>query len=134
VSAARGSCLCGAVRFELTDPPVKATWCHCSRCRKRTGVEGSAQARVEPGSVRIVAGEDRVRAYAPPDGFEKLFCGDCGGALFSRERGGEIWSVRLGAFDEDPGVRPSHRQWTSSAVDWLPIPDDDLPRFERFGG
>jgi hypothetical protein len=125
-----GGCLCGGVRFEVAAPPVKATYCHCRRCQRRTGTAASAQARVEPGAVRIVAGEELVRAYEPPDGFAKLFCSRCGGALFSRGRDGEIWSVRMGAFDEDPGVRPSHRQWVSSAAPWEPIPDDGLPRYE----
>ena len=35
----------------------------------------------------------------------------------------------MGAFDQDPGVRPEHRQFTDSAAVWEPIPDDGLPRF-----
>ncbi len=37
--------------------------------------------------------------------------------------------VRLGAFDEDPGVRPSKRQFVAYAAIWEPIPDDGLQRF-----
>jgi hypothetical protein len=37
--------------------------------------------------------------------------------------------VRLGAFDQDPGVRPSARQFTAYAAVWEPIPEDGLPRF-----
>ena len=36
--------------------------------------------------------------------------------------------MRLGAFDEDPGIRPSYRQFTAYAAAWEPIPDDGLPR------
>jgi hypothetical protein len=125
-----GSCLCGGVRFEVTEPPLSASYCHCRRCQRRTGTAASAQARVAPGSVRIVAGEELVRTYEPPDGFGKSFCSACGGALWSRHPGdGEIWSVRLGAFDEDPGVRPSYRQFVAYAAPWEEIPDDGLPRF-----
>jgi len=69
-----GSCLCGQVRFEVTEPPVSASYCHCTRCQKRTGAAASPQARIVPGSLRITAGEDLVRAYEPPDGFPKAFC------------------------------------------------------------
>ncbi len=69
-----GSCLCGGVRFEVTEPPVSASYCHCTRCQKRTGTAASPQARIVPGSLRITAGEDLVRAYEPPDGFPKAFC------------------------------------------------------------
>jgi hypothetical protein len=38
-------------------------------------------------------------------------------------------SVRMGAFDGDPGVRPSWRAFVAYAADWEPIPDDGLDRF-----
>jgi len=61
---------------------------------------------------------------------EKVFCGDCGSAVFGRDRAsGEIAVVRLGAIEGDPGVRPSARQFVAYAAPWEPIADDGLPRF-----
>ncbi len=40
-------------------------------------------------------------------------------------------SIRLGAFDEDPGVRPQWRQFVAYAAAWEPIPDDGLPRYDE---
>jgi hypothetical protein len=37
--------------------------------------------------------------------------------------------VRFGAFEGDPGIRPSARQFVDYAAPWEPIPDDGLPRF-----
>lgn len=90
----------------------------------------SANAQTKLGSFQIVQGEDRLRAWKPEGGHEKWFCGDCGSALFSRspEDPSQI-AVRLGAFDEDPGVRPSLRQFVAYAAPWEPIPDDGLPRY-----
>jgi hypothetical protein len=116
------------VRFELTEPPVTASYCHCTRCQRRTGTAASAQARIVPGSLHVVAGEDLVRAYQPPDGFAKAFCSACGSALWSQSPEGETMSVRMGAFDEDPGVRPAYRQFVDFAAPWEPLPDDGLPR------
>jgi len=125
-----GACLCGAVRFEVTEPPVSAGYCHCTRCQRRTGTAAAASARLVPGSLRIVAGEELVTEYAPPDGFPKVFCSACGGALWSRHPDDpERISVRMGAFDSDPGVRPSYRQFVAYAAPWEPIPDDGLERF-----
>ncbi len=125
-----GGCLCGGVRFEVTEPLVSAGYCHCTRCRRRTGTAASAQARIVPGSLRIVAGEELVRTYEPPDGFSKSYCSACGSALWSRSPADpETMSVRLGAFDGDPGIRPSYRQFVADAAAWEPIPDDGLPRF-----
>ena len=125
-----GGCGCGAVRYEVTAPLVSAQYCHCTRCQRRTGAGASANARVEPGSFQVVQGEDRMRAWTPEGGAEKWFCGDCGSALFSRDpRDATRVGVRLGAFDEDPGIRPTVHQFVAYAAAWEPIPDDGLPRY-----
>src|SRR5919112_1648854 len=94
-----GGCLCGGVRFEVSEPLVSASYCHCTRCQRRTGTAASAQGRLAPDS------------FQPPDGFAKEFCSTCGSALWSRSPEGEIAAVRLGAFDRDPGIRPQWRQF-----------------------
>jgi hypothetical protein len=126
----RGGCLCSGVRFEVTEPLVSSSYCHCTRCQRRTGTAASAQARVAPGSLVITQGEELVRAYEPDDGWAKLFCSNCGSSLFSRNPDDpSVMSVRLGAFDDDPGIRPQWRQFVAYAAPWEPIPDDGLERF-----
>jgi hypothetical protein len=125
-----GRCGCGAVRFEVTAPFESATYCHCTRCQRRSGTAASANARAEPGSVRVTSGEDELRVWAPEGGSEKLFCGRCGSALFSRAPGtAEYTGVRLGAVDGDPGVRPEWHQYVAYAASWEDLPDDGLPRY-----
>jgi len=125
-----GGCLCGGVRFEVVEPLVSASYCHCTRCQRRTGTAAAVSGRIAPGSLRIVRGEELVRSYEPADGFAKDFCGFCGSALWSRNPDEPQWiSVRLGAFDGDPGIRPSYRQFVDYAATWEQIPDDGLPRF-----
>jgi hypothetical protein len=125
-----GGCLCGAVRFEIDAEPVSASWCHCTRCQRRTGTAASVQARIEPGSLRLLSGEDALREFKPEDGWAKVFCGECGSQLWSRSPDDPpVMSVRFGAFDADPGVRPSFRQFVAYAAPWEPIPDDGLPRY-----
>jgi len=134
--ALTGGCLCGAVRYEVTEPLVSASYCHCTRCQRRTGTAASAQARVAPGALRLTSGAELVREWVPPDaGWPKAFCSACGGALWSRS-GDEppIHSVRLGTFDDDPGIRPQFRQFVAYAVPWEPIPDDGLPRYDEGRG
>ncbi len=129
-----GGCACGTVRFEVTAPLVSANYCHCTRCQRRSGTAASANARTEPGSFRILGGEDSLRAWRPAGGFEKWFCGECGSALFSRDpNDSERMSVRLGAFDEDPQIRPTMRQFVAYAAPWEAIPDDGLTRHEESG-
>ena len=125
-----GGCLCGSVRYEISEPLVSASYCHCTRCQRRTGTSASAQARVADGSLRVIQGAELIREWVPGDGgWPKCFCSMCGGALWSRSPDGATMSVRLGTFDGDPGIRPSYRQYVAYAAAWEPIPDDGLERF-----
>ena len=125
-----GGCMCGGVRFEIDTPLVSAGWCHCTRCQRRTGTAASVQARIVPGSLRLVQGEALVREYQADGGWAKVFCGECGSSLWSRSPDDPgLLSVRFGAFDADPGIRPSYRQFVAYAAPWEPLPDDGLPRF-----
>jgi hypothetical protein len=125
-----GGCLCGAVRFEVTEPLVSSGYCHCTRCQRRTGTAASPGARIAPGSLRVLAGAEHIKAYEPDDGFAKVFCSACGSALWSRsQEDPEVVSIRLGALDDDPGIRPTYRQFVAYAAPWEPIPDDGLERF-----
>ncbi len=125
-----GGCLCGGVRYEIVESLVSASYCHCTRCQRRTGTSASAQARTTPGSLRIVTGAELVGEHVPDGGWSKCFCTACGGALWSRNPKDESEkSVRFGTLDSDPGIRPQWRQFTAYAAAWEPIPTDGLPRY-----
>ena len=120
------------MRFEVTEPLVSASWCHCTRCRRRTGSSASPNARIAPGSLRILSGDELVRCYQPPDGFAKCFCSECGSQLWSRSPDDpDVISIRMGAFDDDPGIRPMWHQYVAYAAPWDAIPDDGLPRYDE---
>jgi hypothetical protein len=129
-SPVRGGCLCGGVRFEVTAPFRRANHCHCSRCRKHSGTFGLTQGRVPREGFRLIAGEDLIRVY-DPGGAVKAFCSRCGSSLFgaSWPEGDEI-SIRLGALDDDPGIRPQYHSFVGSKAVWEELPDDGLPRYE----
>ena len=129
--ALTGSCLCGGVRFEVRGPFLRANHCHCSRCRKHSGAGASTQGRVRREQLRVLSGEDLVRIYKPaPDAAVKAFCSVCGSSLFGGTwpDGPEV-SIRLGALDGDPGIRPQYHSHTESAAPWETFPADDLPRY-----
>lgn len=80
-----GGCLCGGVRFELTEPVTDVGYCHCTRCQRRTGSAASVQARIDGRAFRLLQGEELVApawrafvAYAAPwdpipeDGLERF--------------------------------------------------------------
>jgi hypothetical protein len=124
-----GGCLCGEVRYEIDAPFESASYCHCTRCQRRSGTAASANGRTNESVFRIVKGAELVREFRPVDGSPKCFCSNCGSALWSRNAETGTLGVRLGTVDGDPGIRPQHRQFVDFAAVWEAIPDDGLPRF-----
>jgi hypothetical protein len=78
----RGSCLCGAVRFQVEPPFIRAGHCHCERCRKHSGTAMCTQARVWKEQFRLLQGENLIRVYGKGEGAVKAFCVNCGSSLF----------------------------------------------------
>lgn len=128
----RGSCLCGGVRFEVTAPFLRASHCHCARCRKHSGTFGETQGRVPREGFRLVAGDELLRVYrSEPGAAAKVFCTVCGSSLFGGDwPDGDEVSIRLGALDDDPGIRPQFRTFVASRAPWDELPEDGLPRFD----
>jgi hypothetical protein len=125
-----GGCMCGGIRYEVGEPLVVAGYCHCTRCQRRTGGAASISARIAPGSLRVVQGEELLRSWRAEDGFAKVSCSVCGSQMWSENPDDtNVRFVRLGTFDSDPGIRPSYHQFVDYAAVWEPIPDDGLPRF-----
>jgi hypothetical protein len=128
----RGSCLCGGVRFEVTEPFRRANHCHCSLCRKHSGTFGLTQGRVPREAFRLVSGADLLRVFRPAGGTAvKVFCSVCGSSLFGGTwPGGEEVSIRLGSLNGDPGIRPQYHSFVGSRAPWDEVPEDGLPRYE----
>ena len=126
-----GSCLCGRVRFEVTEPFDRVTQCHCASCKKLSGGVGTANGRARTEAIRIVAGRDALRTYQPDEGSAKTFCSECGSNLFG---GGwpesERASVRLSALDVPLEERPSAHLYVRSVAPWETLPDDGAERFD----
>jgi hypothetical protein len=127
----RGSCLCGGVRFEITAPFRRANYCHCSRCRKHSGSGALAQGRVPREGFKLLSGGELIEVFRPPDGMAKAFCRRCGASLFGGTwpEGPEV-SIRLGALEDDPGIRPQYHSFVESKAAWEELCDDRLPRFQ----
>lgn len=125
----RGSCLCGGVRFEVDKPFIRANHCHCWRCRKHSGTTGCMQARVWKEQFRLLSGSELIEVYGRNEGAVKAFCRVCGSGLFGGDwpAGAQV-SIRLGTFDDDPGIAPQFHTFVESRPAWDQI-FDRLPRY-----
>jgi hypothetical protein len=129
----RGSCLCGGVRFEVEPPFIRASHCHCERCRKHSGTAVCTQARVLEEQFCLVQGEELIRVFGKTEGAVKAFCATCGSSLFGANwPDGPQISIRMGAFDDDPGIRPQFHTFVSDRAAWDEITDQLSQYAERW--
>ena len=129
----RGSCLCNAVRYQVTGPVHDVHHCHCGMCRKAHGGGCSTFARLTASEFRVVAGADQIRPYRSSAPIERTFCGTCGARLTVRFDGmpDTVW-VAVGTLDDDPGVPAHAHMFVASKAPWDEI-NDELPRYPQYG-
>jgi hypothetical protein len=126
-----GSCLCGGVRFEVTEPFLAVSACHCASCKRISGGTGTVSGRARTAAIQVVGGEELLTTYRPHEGSAKTFCSRCGTNLFG---GGwpasEEASVRLSALDTPFTGRVERHIFVRSVAPWETLPDDGAERFE----
>jgi hypothetical protein len=125
-----GSCLCGAVHYEIDGPLGMAGHCHCSQCRKSHGAAFATWAMIEPGQFRWTVGREFAVGYQSSPGRERIFCGRCGSPLAFAEQG-DVREVPLASIDGDPGIRPGEHIFVGSKAPWHEI-TDNLPQSEAW--
>jgi len=115
-----GSCVCGAVAFRMEGPFRGFQYCHCSRCRKKTGTSHVANIFVPVDQFRWERGEDKVKRFELPTAkyWSTAFCGDCGSAMPWLTKNGKVMVVAAGALDDDPGIRPQFSVHYDSRAPW----------------
>jgi hypothetical protein len=123
-----GSCLCGAVAYEIRSP-LRMYHCHCSRCRRARSAAHTTNLFAKLDDFKFTRGEELVKQYKVPEAklFTIAFCTRCGGKAprVARDRG--VVSIAAGTLDTDPGLPPAVHIYVASKAPWFEI-TDDLPQ------
>lgn len=130
----RGSCLCGAVRYEVASELRRFYHCHCQRCRKATGAGHSTNLMVEGGKVKWLQGEDRLTRFDVPEAerYYTLFCSGCGSPMPREIPQIDAIAVPAGSLDQELGIRPQARIFWDSRASWSC--EDGLEKFAEYAG
>lgn len=128
----KGSCVCGAVAFEVKPPYRFFQYCHCSRCRKRSGSIHAANLAAPVDQLVWLRGEEHVKRFELPTAksWSNCFCDVCGCGLPWKTRNGKAYIVPAGTLDEDPVERPTRNIWMGTRAAWE-VPAASLPEFEE---
>lgn len=127
----KGSCLCQKVKFTISGTPNSLSYCHCSRCRKSSGIH-AAYLIGDIQDFILESGAEDIRHYSPeaPWKSARSFCKHCGTSIGGLETNSPIYVISASALDTDPGIQPMAHIYAASKPDWYEI-KDDLKQFSE---
>src|SRR5690348_4339204 len=118
----KGSCLCGAVEYEIDQLDGAIGHCHCRTYRKAHAAAFKPAADVNRDHFRWIKGRHKLSSFETSAGKFRYFCSICGSHVLSEDTGDGHVSLSVATLDEDPGARPRANVWTSHDVPWLSYP------------
>jgi hypothetical protein len=120
----KGSCLCGAIAYEITGEIGPIIYCHCTRCRKANGSAFATNAPVAAADFHITRGDESLRSFSTPSGVHRVFCSLCGSPIISkRDAAPDVVRVRIGTLDTLLDARPTSHIYARSKAEWFDIHD-----------
>ena len=123
-----GACLCGSVRFKTRGPLREVVACHCSQCRKQTGLYYAAT-NVPLDNITI-EGEDAITWYRASSFARRGFCRTCGSALFWVADEAKEISIMAGLFDSPSDLKLAYHIYCADKGDFYEI-GDGLPQYRQ---
>lgn len=113
-----GQCLCGTVRFSLEAAPRTFYRCHCSLCRRQTGVGHNLATVVKAADFHWHAGASAISTWQKATGYRNDFCGQCGATVPNPLRGEPYVWVPLGLLDGPLDAECVGDYCTDDAMPW----------------
>ena len=117
----QGGCLCGAVRYATAGALRAVVFCHCSQCRRQTGLYYAATAMER--AALTIAPTPALAWYAASAHAKRGFCRDCGSALFWQAEGAADIAILAGSFDDPSVLRAGYHICTEGRAGFYDIAD-----------
>ncbi len=123
-----GGCLCGDVRYKISEPEMDTMFCHCRMCQKFSGSTIATGSTYPAEALCFTRGEPKYYKSSPFA--ERGFCANCGSSLTFRPilppvtPGWAGWIVVLtGSLDNPEPNVPTWHLGVESKMPWLDIHD-----------
>ncbi|EIW76436.1 hypothetical protein CONPUDRAFT_131066 [Coniophora puteana RWD-64-598 SS2] len=136
-SPRRGSCLCGAIRYELSaEKPVMYNVCHCIDCQKSSGSAFVANLGVHKEEYEIVSGQGTLKSYSTSstssgNTLTRWFCAICGSSMFeTTTEDKNLVMLQSGTLDDATDWKPVQEIFCVRRRPWLRR-IDGVPQYEK---
>jgi len=125
-----GSCICKAVKFEISGDLRDIVACHCGQCRKSSGHFTAATATI-PENLKLF-GSGKLKWYRSSPKAQRGFCSQCGSSLFWKPDSGDRISIYVGSIDGRTGLLLTSHIYTKDKGDYYQI-ECDVDQYETTG-
>jgi hypothetical protein len=117
-----GRCLCKGIRFEISGTHSKVIVCHCSLCRKTSGISSASYIVTGYDQLTWLSGQELVKS-----GPKHSFCRECGAHAPDSNPRKTVYMVPAGILELTVG----EHIFVGSKAHWDVLSDDGAPRFEE---
>ena len=132
-----GQCLCGAIKYELLNPPAMTGVCHCKNCQRQAGSAFSTLAGVAKSDFSLTLGKMKLYEDGDTDSgntVKRFFCGDCGSPIYSAVPDSpDMVFLKTGTMDDTTGFTPQFNVWCSTKQNWVDLPQG-VPAMQKTEG
>ncbi|HPF59901.1 MAG TPA: GFA family protein [Candidatus Competibacteraceae bacterium] len=118
----QGSCLCGEIIFEVSEPIPALYQCHCSLCRKQTGATSNTAMAVNSNQLRWLSDQQLISTFKRETGFTSNFCSKCGSPVPNQIGNSQFIWVPAGLLETTAGLSVATHLFVDSRAAWEALP------------
>ncbi|WXU00044.1 MAG: hypothetical protein Ctma_0752 [Catillopecten margaritatus gill symbiont] len=128
----QGECLCGKVKFKITQRITDIVMCHCSECRRVRGTAFATNGNIESKNFHFLRGEDNITEFEENERKSQFFCQSCSAPIMSKfkDQPGKT-RIRLGTITTEVNEPIERHIFVGSKANW-DIIYDDIPQCEEW--
>jgi len=116
-----GGCLCGDVRYKISETPLATGICHCISCRRGAGAESVAWAVCSIAAFKFTHSTPAI--FESSKDVSRTFCRRCGTSLTYQNSPDSI-DVTLATLDDPEKLSPAKEVWAESRISWNALHGD----------
>ena len=128
-----GGCLCGALRYEISEAPLLTYTCHCTDCQTLTGSSYRVNVQTPAASFVLRSGAPKIYIKTAESGNKRAhaFCSNCGTPIYATDpHEPRSYGIRVGTLKQRAELRPTRQIWYRSALPWV-TDIRNVPHIER---
>ena len=127
-SLVTGGCMCGRIRYEISQPALETVFCHCRMCQRFNSAAFSVWTAFPIEAVRFTKGEPAY--YKSSLIAVRGYCSYCGSSLtmtYYAPEPSDVLAILTPSFDHPEDYAPKWHACVESMMPWLDL-RDSLPR------